>query len=245
MGYKTELQSNNTDLQAILNMINALGLVDKYDPVFANNTWEQIIMACQLNEVPDAWAIADSKLMTINGTDYQIDIIGKNHDDYSDGSGKAPLTFQLHDCYGTTYAMESSNTNANGWDGCAMRKTHLPVIKALMPTAVQNAIKNVNKLTSAGNKSATIETTQDDLFLLSEVEIFGSTSYSVAGEGSQYAYYSAGNSKIKNRNGSAGFWWERSPTASYTTNFCFVHSSGDAGHGNAIRSYDVAPAFCF
>ena len=24
-----------------------------YDPVFANNTWEQIIAACQANEVPD------------------------------------------------------------------------------------------------------------------------------------------------------------------------------------------------
>lgn len=28
MGYKSELQSNNTDLQSILDMINALGLVD-------------------------------------------------------------------------------------------------------------------------------------------------------------------------------------------------------------------------
>lgn len=70
-----------------------------YNPVFANNTWEQIIAACHNNEVPDTWKAADHKPMTIGGVDYQIDIIGKNHDDYSDGSGKAPLTFQLHDCY--------------------------------------------------------------------------------------------------------------------------------------------------
>lgn len=85
-----------------------------YDPVFANNTWEQIIEACHNNEVPDTWKVADQKPMTINGVDYQIDIIGKNHDDYSDGSGKAPLTFQLHDCYGEIKNMNSSNTNSGG-----------------------------------------------------------------------------------------------------------------------------------
>ena len=35
--------------------------------------------------------------------------------------------------------------------------------------------------------------------------------YSVSGEGTQYAYYKAGNSKVKNRSGSAETWWERSP----------------------------------
>lgn len=64
-----------------------------YDPVFANNTWEQIIAACHNNEVPETWKVADQKTMAIGGVDYLIDIIGKNHDDYSDGSGKAPLTF--------------------------------------------------------------------------------------------------------------------------------------------------------
>lgn len=76
-----------------------LTFAPSYNPVFANNTWEQIIAACHNNEVPDTWKAADHKPMTIGGVDYQIDIIGKNHDDYSDGSGKAPLTFQLHDCY--------------------------------------------------------------------------------------------------------------------------------------------------
>ena len=30
-----------------------------YDPVFANNTWEQIIAACHNNAVPDTWKVAD------------------------------------------------------------------------------------------------------------------------------------------------------------------------------------------
>ena len=216
-----------------------------YDPVFANNTWEQIIEACHNNAVPDTWKVADHKPMTINGVDYQIDIIGKNHDDYSDGSGKAPLTFQLHDCYGEQKSMNSSNTNSVGWTSCAMRSTHLPAILSQMPTEVQNGIREVNKLSSAGNRSNTINTTADKLFLLSEIEIFGSVSYSKSGEGTQYDYYKAGNSKVKNYNGSAGAWWERSPNAGYPTNCCVVNSSGNASRSSASYAIGVAFGFCF
>ena len=214
------------------------------DAIFANNSWEAIIAACQSERVPDSWAVGDSKTMTINGTSYQIDIIGKNHDTYTAG-GTAPLTFQMHDCYGTKYAMNRSNTNSGGWTSCAMRQTHLPAILALMPTEVQNGIMEVNKLTSAGSKSSTINTTADKLFLLSEIEIFGSTTYSKSGEGSQYAYYSAGNSKVKNFSGSANAWRERSPYGGNSTNFCIVDSNGDATNSNAPISYGVAFGFCF
>jgi hypothetical protein len=211
---------------------------------FADNDWASIIAACHSGSVPSTWVVGNSKTMTINGASYQVDIIGKNHDTYASG-GKAPLTFQLHDCYGETKNMNSSNTNSGGWTSCAMRSTHLPAILALMPTEVQNGIREVNKLTSAGSQSATINTTADKLFLLSEIEIFGSVSYSKSGEGTQYDYYKAGNSKVKKRNGSAAYWWERSPGASNSTRFCLVYSNGDAYDDRASNAYGVAFGFCF
>uniref|UniRef100_UPI0040269451 bacterial Ig-like domain-containing protein n=1 Tax=Gemmiger formicilis TaxID=745368 RepID=UPI0040269451 len=87
---------------------------------FADNDWASIIAECHSGSVPSTWVVGNSKTMTINGTSYQIDIIGKNHDTYASG-GKAPLTFQLHDCYGETKQMNSSNTNSGGWTSCAMR----------------------------------------------------------------------------------------------------------------------------
>ena len=216
-----------------------------YKANFADNTWEQIIDACHKNQVPETWVVGNQKAMTINGADYVIDIIGKGHDDYADGSGKAPLTFQLHDCYADVNRMNSSNTNVGGWTSCAMRQTHLPAILALMPTEVQNGIREVNKLTSAGNKSTTINTTADKLFLLSEIEIFGSVNHSKSGEGTQYDYYKAGNSKVKNRNGSAGFWWERSPDGGSGIYFCYVYSSGSATYDYASYENAVSFAFCF
>ena len=211
---------------------------------FADNDWSAIIAACHSGSVPSTWVVGNSKTMTINGASYQVDIIGKNHDAYTAG-GKAPLTFQLHDCYANTGAMNSSDTNSGGWKNSAMRTTHLPAILALMPTEVQNGIREVSKKASVGGASSTIETVSDKLFLLSEVEIFGSTSYSAAGEGTQYDYYKAGNSKVKKRNGSAADWWERSPYASGSTRFCLVVSNGNADYHYASIAGGVAFGFCF
>ena len=215
------------------------------DAIFSNNSWEAIIAACQSRNVPDTWVVGNSKTMTINRTSYQIDIIGKNHDTYTAG-GTAPLTFQMHDCYRTKYAMNSFGTNEGGWTSCDMRNTHLPAILALMPTEVQNGIREVNKLTSAGSYSSTINTTADKLFLLSEIEIFGSTTYSKSGEGSQYAYYKAGNSKVKNMSGSTVDWWERSPTSDNEYSFCCVYrDDGSENYFDGNGSRGVAFGFCF
>ena len=220
------------------------GIQYPYEANFADNTWAQIIKACQKKIIPTTWKVGDQKAMTIGGTDYLIDIIGINHDTYTAG-GTAPLTFQLHDCYGETKNMNSSNTNSGGWTSCAMRSTHLPAILAMMPTEVQNGIREVNKLTSAGSQSSTINTTADKLFLLSEVEIFGSTNYSAAGEGTQYDYYKAGNSKVKKQNGSKVIWWERSPYNRGSVSFCQVNSNGSAYRNGASDALGVAFGFCF
>ena len=213
------------------------------DAIFSNNSWEKIIAACQSRSVPDSWVIGNSKTMTINGKDYQIDIIGKNHDTYAAG-GKAPLTFQTHDCY-SAETMNNSDTNDSGWKDCRMRKSHLPDILALMPSEVQTAIREVKKLTSAGSQSTTINATVDKLFLLAEVEIFGSTSNSVSGEGTQYAYYKAGNSKIKNASGADPSWWTRSPNKSSIYSFCYVNTTGNSDTQDADYGIGVAFAFCF
>ena len=218
-----------------------------YNPVFSENEWADIIEACHANEVPDTW-VADGtcyKDMDIGGTSYRIDIIGKNHDDLADGTGKALLTFQLHDCYATTYPMNDTNTNVGGWRDSQMRTQTMPALKALLPAEVQAGIRSVNKLTSAGNQSSSIVTTSDELFLPSEVEVFGSIKYSFAGEGTQYEYYQAGNSKVKNRNGSSDYWWERSPSSKNSTHYCRLDSGGNPYTNYASNLRGVAFCFCF
>ena len=222
-------------------------VASRYDPVFSNNSWADIIEACQSGQVPDTWVADGScyKDMLIGGKNYRIDIIGKNHDTYSAG-GTAPLTFQMHDCYDITYTMNSSSTNSGGWRNSAMRTTRLPAILALMPAEVQAAIKEVQKSSGRGGGSSSgTQTTSDDLFLLSEIEIFGGRTYSVSGEGEQYAYYKAGNSRAKKVNGSAYWWWERSPISGYSDAFCMVTHGGSANINAARTTGGVAFGFCF
>ena len=155
----------------------------------------------------------------------------------------AGITFQLVDCLNQTANMNSSNTNAGGWNSSAMR-TRMSTYLSQLPATLRNVIKTVNKRTSAGNQSSSIQTTQDKLFLLSEIEIFGATTYSFAGEGTQYEYYAAGNTTIKKVNGSANSWWERSPRSDYTSSFCYVNYSGIADYNSASSSSGVSFGFC-
>ena len=212
---------------------------------FASNTWEQIMKACHSGGVLDTWVVGDSKAMTIDGVNYQFDIVGKNHDTYTAG-GIAPLTFGLHDCYGTKYQMNSSNTNSTSWDGSKMRTETIPAILAKMPVNIQNGLRSVNKLTATNGKDGTIKTTSDKLFTFSEMEVYGSATNSHSGEGKQYDYYKAGNSKVKKVGGTASWWWLRSPFDNPgNTNFCIVAQNGSASSSSAQYSRGVCFGFCF
>lgn len=228
--------------------VEVIGIVYCYPFTVGQNlestSWADISSISELGLAQKYFAVGDTKSIKVNGVSYQVRIIGFNHDNLTSG-GKAGITFQMVDCLNTTYQMESSNINTNGWINCAMRKTHLrSTIWGQLESSLKSVIKTVNKLASAGNQSATIQTAQDTLFLLSEVEIFGKVTYSKAGEGSQYAYYAAGNSTIKKVNGSANSWGERSPYGSSTTGFCRVGNDGSASTYGASYSYGVAFGFC-
>lgn len=248
-GGKCLVNGTGYDVKKGRTLINGTGydisFAPPYDPVFANNTWEQIIAACHNNEVPDTWKVADQKPMNINGVDYPIDIIGKNHDDYSDGSGKAPLTFQLHDCYADSKQMNSNRTNDGGWGSSDMFKTHLPSILTRMPVEVQSNIKDVRKRTGKGNKLNVTSISANKLFLLSEIEVFGVAEYSASGEGTQYAYYTKTSRRIKNRSGRPGRWWLRSPHLYTSVSFRYTNDEGNSAAYSSDGNFGVSFAFCF
>ena len=216
------------------------------EPLFADNTWEQIIKACQTNTVPDTWEVGDQKAMTIGEEEHMITIIGKNHDVDYDGN-YAPLTLQMQDCLSTKYKMQSTRTNEGGWDASIPYNGEAwDYVKYSLPREVKNGIRSIRKYTSAGKQSSSIVESEDnDIFLLSEVEVFGTMSNSFAGEGTQYAYYAAGNSKVKKVDGTATAWWLRSPDKGTSTRYCRVSSSGTAGDYNADTENGISYAFCF
>lgn len=234
---------------SVVNVTEDLAVDLTYEPVFADNSWSEIIDACANRMVPDTWTIGSSKTISIGGVDYQVDIIGKNHDDLSDGSGKAPLTLQLHDCYSGTYAMNLSATNVNAWSGCYLRSTYLPPILELFPASVRAAMREVSKLTATSGADSTIETTADKLFLLSEVEVVGAALASVGhpGEGTQYAYYDDlddTSRRIKKQDGTAKAWRLRSPRANDSNRYVQISADGTNRLVTGISEIPISFAFC-
>lgn len=153
-------------------------------------------------------------------------IAGFDHDSLTtaiNGHDKAAITLTQTGLLKSVGCMNSSDTNVGGWASCARRTWCNNIYYNALPNVFKSIVKPVDKLTSAGNQSATINTTSDKVFLFSEIEILGAVTYSKAGEGIQYEYYkTAANRKRSN------YWWERSPQGDNATGFCRVNSGGGA-----------------
>lgn len=190
-----------------------------------------------------------SILISEANTSYDFDIIGFNHDTLTHpaiygeetATGKAGMTFQMHDLYLYKQSINSSNTAYGGWPVCGMRVSIMPWMISCLPADWQGFVKPVNKYTLGGSGDGI---TVDEGFLLSETEIIGYANKSNGTEGTQYAYYAAGNSKSKSLNGTANNWWERSPRTSTEYPWCYITTGGGANGGNATSPYGVAFAFC-
>lgn len=162
------------------------------------------------------------------------------------------------------FVMNASGMNSGGWASSQMRtaicgtslSSYSGTIIAVIPAALRAALKSVTKYTDntasgGGSTASYITATTDYFFLLSEFEVFGSTSKANSNEKNkqaQYAYYSAGNSKIKykhNGTSTAAHWWLRSPFAINVNSFVNVYTNGTVtDYGAAYYSLGFAPGFC-
>ena len=223
----------------------------KSKPTFADSDWATIAELSENGQAQSFFSVGDEKTIELStGEQVTLVILGFNHDNLTAG-GKAGITLGMKDLLATRYQMNSSKTNARGWTNSAMRTSTMQTLLGQLPYEVKAVIKPVNKLTSAGGQSTTINTTSDSMFLLSEIEVFGTSSFSVAGEGTQYAYYrDIANTnekrvkKLSNGTGSADGWWLRSPYASTSEGFCVVYMHGGAGNYFASISNSVSFGFC-
>lgn len=106
----------------------------------------------------------------------------------------------------------------------------------------------LNTITDGG----TYEDSQELMFLLSRSELYGGLEHSI-NEGNPYPYYSdysdlpspgtdADSNRIKYRNGSAQYWWQRSCDSGNAISVRVVNPSGRITNYNVNNSTGVAPA---
>ena len=243
--------------------------------ILDKNTWEVIKEVSNQNQGQNFWSVGDCKQVTMNGkvsdgltlTNYSawVYIIGFNHNAEREGNG---ITFQgfkatkngtdvclvdsgysSNQTSRTWFNMNNTQTDVGGWEASLMRKNVMPLIKTAFPADLKAVIKPSTIFTTQGSGNGACTATEDDVFLLAEYEIFGSRKYASTQEPTylkQYAYYSAGNSKVKykhNATSDAAWWWERSPGSGGSGNFCIVYTGGSARVTGASFSFGVSPCF--
>ena len=181
-----------------------------------------------------------------DGKTLEYRIVGINHDDLADGSGKAGLTFEATNSALGYQKMNATNTNAGGWEKSELRgRLNSGDLWSLLPAELQSKVKAVKKLTDnqGGGKAGTPTATTDKVFLLSATEVWGD----MQSDGTQYEYYKSKGVTTSNYSGasSSSNHWTRSVNPSYSTAFRSVNYSGDWTYHSATGAYCVFPAFSF
>ena len=176
-----------------------------------------------------------------NGKTLEYRIIGINHDDLADGSGKAGLTFETTNDVIYKHIWNDTKTNVGGWRSSKIRaRLNSGDLWALLPAELQSKAKTVTKMTdndgggSAGTPSATI----DKVFILSTTEIYGYRQ----SDGTQYEYYAMSRYSGPEI---VCYFQTRSVSPSDSTDFFYVDPFGRCESGSANSAGNVFPAWCF
>lgn len=190
-------------------------------------------------------------------------IIGIYHDDLTDGSGKAGLTFEATSAV-SYLAINSKNTTSGGWEASEIRQSmNSGEIWNLMTSELQSRLSAVKKLTDNQGGGANPDpknptVTGDKLFLISATEVWGSSwaehwnsfehkGSDVNSEGTQYEYYQYKGASMQN-SGAAAFEssrWTRTINPYSSGYFVYVNAPGnDNGFWASSRQW-LYPVFCF
>ena len=210
--------------------------------------------------------------LTFSNETYYCEIIGINHNEsvegtnrihfqfgYSAVSGGVPLAF-CDSGYATQYSsdswfnMNTSNTNSGGWASSKMRNVTCPEFKNTMPSDLKAVIKSVTKYSDNNggvyDQKDYVTATTDDIFLLSEFEVNGTSNFASNYEKAyqaRYELYAKNNYKLKFKHRDSGtgvIWYFRSTQRSGDKAFCCVNASDYVTYSNASFSRGFVPCFC-
>ena len=201
------------------------------------------------------WNIGDTiSYQLTTGENVTMRIIGFNHDDLSDGTGKAGITLDMTHCLATQYRANSKNSTA-GYASHQIKTETLPTIKALLPQEWQDVIKLVDKRSGNGSGANYTETLtlSEDLFLLSSVEVLNEAGHSkILDEGVVYEYWNGkvASDRVKNIDKDADgipetgcMWWLRS--VAYLAGYaCCIGPTGASTMAPPRNYNGVSFAFC-
>lgn len=203
------------------------GTKPSYDPVLANNTWTQIDQASREGKAKELWNLGDEK-------DGYV-IVGFDHDDLADRSGKAGITFAIK-YTGTSGKWSSSKPTTMVYYKDSLHPAQLKTMHYQLNDELKNAIKEVNKkcVTGTSESLTGIEEVDCKLFLFSSKEIGGNAVGFLSSEGEVYENFPA----------NIGLAYA-TRTASYSVGMRYaVNAQGSVISASATTVYGLRYGFC-
>ena len=207
-------------------------------------SWRRIDQIGKAGKARECFALGATKTDHMkNGFAAVYQIIGFDHDDLADGSGKAPISWDMVSFYKEEKAMRD-NGDSVWWLDTDMRTFLNGDFKELVSDDLASIVKPVIKYSK--DRTGSLKETIDEFWLKSEQELFGRKIWSYGGDGKWYELYAQENIDYFKLmpNGDQNWQWLRSVYADFSDLFCCVNTSGSAGYGNANDSLGFAPAFC-
>ena len=195
-------------------------------------------------------AIGSTIKLKVNGSakDFIVVHQGKPSSVYDDSCNGTWLL--MKDIY-ENRQWHSSNTNdyANSTIHSYLNSTFL----AMLDSNIQKAIKQVKLPYRKGSGTSTTVTSGSNglpakIFLLSATEMSFNFSYMPSGEGAELAYFkgcadnSSDSKRVAYLNGSAAFWWLRSPYCGGFGFALYVNSGGGWNGSDCSDSFGIRPA---
>lgn len=244
-----DLGTEKKALKFILSAFKADGSRRREKKVDLNSlTWEKIAEYSESGKAAQIFEIGDTKDFTLTtGEKCKAVILDFDHDTLAaDATKKAGITFGLLNCLEGAYVMNNEWTNEGGYIGSKMFTTINTVFYDKLPEDMKPFLKRTVKTVATSGEDSEIKEFDAFVFLLSEVEAFGTTYGSYEGEGTQYPYYEKEENRIKKlgENGTACTWWLRSPRSTYSAYFCSVTSDGTLSNYLAGLARGLSAGFC-
>jgi hypothetical protein len=196
--------------------------------------------------VPDTTAFVDNEIV--------LQVYGFNHYKLSGGTEFAPVVFGMVGVMNASYVMNTNKTNIGGWAATEMRKYLNETVYPALPVQWQTMIKTVDVLSSEGNTSAVITSSENKLFLFSSAEVrinvaiapYCNEIDSNADE-KTFSVFTDITSRVRkkyNGTGEALQWWLRSPHSSYDTAFVAITAGGGTQAPAPATAHGVSFGFC-
>lgn len=207
-------------------------------------SWSKIDEIAKSGKARDYFALgATKKDYMKNGFVATYQIIDFDHDDLADGSGKAPISWDMVDLYKDEMAMRQ-NGDSVWWEDTDIRSFLNGEFALNVSDELAAIVKPVIK--QSADRNGNMQTTIDKFWLKSEQELYGRKFWSYGGEGHWYEFYAQENIRYCKKNVKGENDWQllRSVYADASNYFCTVNASGSAGSYLAYYSRGFAPAFC-